>query len=313
MIISASRRTDIPAFYSDWMMARLREGFCLVPNPMNKKQISQISLLPKDVEAIVFWSKNPKPILPYLDEIDKFGHRYYFQFTLNNYSTLFEPKVPPLSSRIATFQQLSNMVGPKRVVWRYDPIIISSISGYDFHRTTFERLAKQLAGYTSRVVISIVDLYRKTSRRFQPLEKQGIEIDYKPEVSGQLLDLLHGMALTAKYHDLEILSCAEECDYSNLGICPGRCIDGELIDSIWHIQGNWKKDPGQRSACGCIVSRDIGTPDTCLHNCVYCYATVSENAAANNRKKHDPNSPLLVGQVDEQFKLKTNSQLQLFK
>lgn len=312
MIISASRRTDLPAFFSEWLMDRLRKGFCLVQNPFNRKTVSRISLLSNDVDVIVFWSKNPLPLIKHFKEIDSLGHRYYFQYTLNAYPLFLEPKVPPLQERINTFIEISKRLGANRIIWRYDPIIISNITSFDFHMREFGHLAKQLSGSTKRVVISLVDYYRKTNRRLSELSKHGVILNKNPESTEQLQYLLKDMASVANAYDLEIVSCAEECDYSNLGICPGRCIDGDLINSLWPMGGKWKKDPGQRDACGCVVSRDIGMPDTCQHNCVYCYATVSENAAQNNWKKHDPKSAMLVGSAMADDNLVAPAQRSLF-
>ena len=172
MIISASRRTDIPAFYSNWLMNRIRDGYCLVPNPHNAKQVSRVSLHPNDVEAIVFWSKNPAPLLPHLGKLDKLGFHYYFQFSLNDYPRALEPNIPSLNDRVATFKDLSRLVGPLRVVWRYDPIIISDVTPFEFHRERFTWIAEELKGATHRVMVSIVDFYQKTERRLSQLEKE---------------------------------------------------------------------------------------------------------------------------------------------
>ena len=141
MIISASRRTDIPALYSKWFMNRIRAGYCRVPNPRNTKQVSRVSLRPSDVEAIVFWSKNPAPLLPHLRELDSSGFRYYFQFSLNDYPWALEPNLPSLSDRTDTFKDLGRILGPSRVVWRYDPIIISNLTPFEYHREMFAWIA----------------------------------------------------------------------------------------------------------------------------------------------------------------------------
>ena len=173
MIISASRRTDIPAFYSKWFMNRLRAGFCQVPNPMNMKKVTTVSLSPDIVTAIVFWSKNPAPLLPHLKELNTRGFDYYFQFTLNDYPRSLEPNVPPFNARIETFKDLSSRVGSSRVVWRYDPIIISNFTDFTFHREKFSWIAEELKDKTQRVVVSIVDFYRKTERRLSLLKEEG--------------------------------------------------------------------------------------------------------------------------------------------
>ena len=156
MIISASRRTDIPAFYAEWLMNRLREGYCLVPNPFNPRQIARISLVPESVDAIVFWSKNPALMLRFLPVLEGMGYRFYFLFTLNAYPKALEPNLPPLKERISTFIELSTRLGPRRVIWRYDPIILSNRTDASYHREAFEGLCQKLAVHTKRVIISII-------------------------------------------------------------------------------------------------------------------------------------------------------------
>jgi len=293
VIISASRRTDIAAFYSDWFMNRVRQGFCLVPNPFNAKQISKVSLRPEDVDAIVFWSKNPKPMLGHLRKLNTDGFMYFFQFTLNDYPSEFEPHVPSLQQRIDTFARLADAIGPDRVIWRYDPIIVSSLTPYAFHVERFGRLADELAASTRRVVISIVDYYHKTNRRFAPLEKQGVLFDRKAATSDQIRRLLATMSDCARSHGLEIQSCAEEEDFTSVGVPPGSCVDGALLGRLGRPVP-MTKDPGQRSSCRCVASRDIGVTDTCLHGCRYCYATRSTEFARKRHGDHDPLSPMLI-------------------
>lgn len=295
MIISASRRTDIPAFYSKWFMNRVRAGWCQVPNPLNYNQLSYVSLRPEDVDAIVFWSKNPAPILKYLDELDERGFRYYFQFTLNDYPRVFEPKVSSLEERIQTFRMLSIHLEPLRVIWRYDPIIISNRTPPDFHRERFSKVAEALSGFTRRVVISFADYYQKTDRRLSPLEKLGFKFDRRAANSRVAWNLLKALAAIARNHDMEIFTCAEERDFSKVGASPGHCIDGELLRELWSLHGHTQKDPTQRLACLCVVSKDIGMNDTCLHGCPYCYSTRNLALAQRRYSEHDPDSPVIWG------------------
>jgi DNA repair photolyase len=294
LIVSASRRTDIPAFYSDWFMNRAEAGFCLVPNPQNTKQVSYIPLTPDETDVIVFWTKNPAPMLKHIETLEDAGFRFYFQYTLNDYPKVLEPGVPPVSDRIETFVKLSGMIGPERVIWRYDPIIVSNRTGYSFHRENFSALCERLASFTRRVVVSIVDLYAKTERRLRKLEDEGLRFTEDPVNDPQMDDLLGDLARVARRAALEIATCAEKKDYSALGIPPGRCIDGDLIERLWHLRRSWSKDPGQRDACGCVASRDIGVNDSCLHNCPYCYATRSGEVACRLHENHDPHSRALL-------------------
>jgi hypothetical protein len=310
LIVSASRRTDIPAFYSVWLMNRIREGFCLVPNPFNAKQISRISLAPDDVDAFVFWSKNPRPMLGFLDELDNKGFVYYFQYTLNDYPRALEPSVPSIERRLDTFVQLSKRLGPDRVVWRYDPIIITPKTGYDFHAATFGRLAGSLRGMTRCVVVSIVDVYRKTNRRMAALSDDGYTMDVDAAQRPEMLDLLSDIAATAGAEGMTHFSCAEELDYSDVGIHPGSCIDSDLIQLIGGHPPT-KKDPGQRTNCRCVVSRDIGMNDTCLHGCPYCYSTRNNELARRRHAEHNPESPVIFGNAVDPGPKRDSKQLKL--
>jgi DNA repair photolyase len=275
-------------------MNRVREGFCLVANPFNPRQISRVSLKPDDVEAFVFWSKNPKPLLADLDELCSLGFLFYFQFTLNDYPKLLEPEVPCIKERLDTFQSLTKILGPDKVVWRYDPILISNQTNLDYHYQHFKSLADLLSGNTRRVMVSFVDYYQKTKRRLAKLREHGLVCDENHPNQKERAELLSEFGLLAKKRNIEIFTCAEEHDYSQVGILPGSCIDGSLIQSIG---GNVsiKKDPGQRRACNCTQSKDIGINDTCLHGCRYCYATKNTQIAKQRHAQHDPKATLLWG------------------
>ncbi|MFH1087433.1 MAG: DUF1848 domain-containing protein, partial [Chloroflexota bacterium] len=292
MIISASRRTDIPAFYHKWFMNRIRAGWCAVPNPVNLHSIPPVELNPSAVEAIVFWSKNPAPMMPNLPELDERGYRYYFQFTLNAYPAVIEPNLPPLSTRISTFQELSERISAPRVIWRYDPLMISGITPVDFHTDQFSLLCQELRHSTRRVVVSVLDVYASVERKLAALEREGLGIERE---SNSINRLMTDLAKIAKSHGLEICSCAEQQDFTAMGVPPGQCIDANLINSLWSLRVTYRKDPGQRPACLCAVGKDIGVNDTCLHGCAYCYSTKSYSVAERRFREHDPDSPLLWG------------------
>jgi hypothetical protein len=292
VIISASRRTDIAAFYSAWFMNRVRAGYCTVPNPMNRTQVSRISLAPADVDAIVFWTRNPRPLLPNLAELDLRGLRYYFQFSLLGYPRLIDPKSPSLNTALDAFRRLSERIGPDRVLWRYDPIVFSSLTPPAYHQEQYGRVARALKGLTKRSVISVVDLYRKLQRRLLELETTPAAFS---EVSAETLhQLLECLATIARANDMEITSCAEAEDWSPWGVRPGKCIDGDLINRLFQVSLNGKKDPSQRDACGCVASRDIGMYESCLFGCTYCYATSSFERARKNFASHDPEAESLI-------------------
>jgi len=300
MIISASRRTDIPAFYSEWFMNRIRSGYCAVPNPFNLNQISFVSLKPEDVEVIVFWTRNPRPLMPYLKELDRMGYYYYFQYTIMDNPRLIDPKTPPLSKALNTFRDLADRIGPEKVIWRYDPVIFSTITGVAFHHNKYSIISEALNGYTHRSVISIVDIYRKISKRIRELKTQGVEV-VEPE-DKEITDIMHAFVDSAKNSGMEIVSCAEESDLSVYGIKPGKCIDDEYVRKVFGIDVTAKKDPSQRRECGCIVSKDIGMYDSCLYGCCYCYATKSFERARINYNSNNPQLPSLIGNYDVKLK-----------
>jgi hypothetical protein len=275
------------------MINRIRAGFCTVPNPFNPKQISRISLLPSDVDVIVFWTRNPRPLMAYLDELDSRGFRYYFQFTILGYPRDLEPKSPSLETAIRSFKDLSKRLGPSRVVWRYDPIVFTRQTPADYHRQRFALIAGELAGHTRRSVVSIVDRYRKAEQRMQALEEKGAGFAQCDE--DEFASLMRDIAGLAENSGMEVVSCAEELDLSTFGIRPGKCVDDKLVAEAFGIDVSSKKDPSQRKACGCVVSRDVGMYDTCVYGCPYCYATKSFTRAQEKLERHDPQSPSLIG------------------
>ncbi len=297
MIISASRRTDIPAFYSEWFMNRINTGFCVVPNPFNAKQISTISLERENVDAIVFWSKNPQPLMSKLAELTDRGYLYYFQYTMNDYPPMLEPGLPKLIARLETFEKLSSTLSPWGVIWRYDPIIITTETSYGFHESCFRSICRYLEGLTSRVMLSILDMYKKTQRRLSELQHLEV-LDHSALVDHtDMTSLLRALGQIANEHGMQAQTCAEGLDYSNLGISPGKCIDDEIIGRLGGTV-KYTKDKGQREDCLCTRSRDIGITDTCGHGCTYCYATRSHPLACRRLAEHDPTSTLLWGKVD---------------
>ncbi|MCR4426536.1 MAG: DUF1848 domain-containing protein [Firmicutes bacterium] len=293
MIISASRRTDIPAFYSKWFMNRVRAGFCTVPNPFNPTQVSAVSLGPENVDVIVFWTKNARPMLEYCNELDRSGYRYYYQFTLNGYPGVLEPGMPPLDELIDTFRGLASIIGPNRVVWRYDPIVLSDLTPESYHAERFSEIAGKLAGSTTRVVISLLDMYRKVEQRLVRLEKAGA-VRVTP-ILAPPRRLLATLASVAAEHGMEIVSCAEPFDLTDCGIGPGKCVDDDYIKAAFGIDVTHTKDPAQRRECGCVRSKDIGAFNTCVHGCAYCYANADLAAVQRRFRLHDPESPSLAG------------------
>lgn len=311
MIISASRRTDIPSFYSDWMFNRLKEGYVCVRNPMNIHQISQISLSPDVVDGIVFWTKNPTPMLERIHELDKYT--YYFQFTLNSYGKDVEKNVPSKNDVIIpTFKKLSSIIGKERIVWRYDPILINEHYTIEYHKKYFKKLCESLSNYTQKCTVSFIDLYKNTERNIQPLN---IHIPSNDEV----INLMDFFSTVAKDNGIYIDTCAEEYDLSSLNIKHACCIDKQRLERIGNYQLKIGKDKNQRGVCGCIESIDIGMYNTCENGCMYCYANFNREMARKNHEKHNPLSPLISGKIEDDDKVnirnvKSNidGQLQLF-
>lgn len=290
MIISCSRRTDIPALYSQWFANRIEAGYCTVVNPLNPKQVSRISLRRGDVDAIVFWTKNPKPLIPHLKLLNERGIPYYFQFTITGYGEKIEKHVPGIHDLLHTFKELSGLIGPERVVWRYDPIILSEKLSPTHHVELYSRIADELKGYAVRSVVSVVDMTRRTKANLGPAKDKLVASSNEP-----LLHLLmRQISEIASSNCLSLYTCAENFDFSTDGIPHGKCIDGDLIERLFGGKVSKQKDPSQRIECGCVKSRDIGFYDSCTHGCVYCYAT-DHRKLTESVAMHDPLSPSLLG------------------
>jgi hypothetical protein len=295
MIFSASRRTDIPAFYGDWFMARLRAGDIAVRNPMNPKQVSRFLFDAAAIDCIVFWTKDARPFFPYIDELDRLGYRYYFQWTITPYHDDIEAHIEK-SRLLESFIQLAERIGREKVIWRYDPIIITERYTLDFHLEQFARMAEKLHPWTEKCVISFVDRYSFLKTEFKTL---GIE-----ELDHTMIDhLASGLSrIAASYSPvLKLASCSEKADLSAYGITHNSCIDSALVEAITGHAVPQRKDPSQRPECRCAASRDIGTYNTCRHGCVYCYARRGPAAP----EKADPASPLLCGQIGAEDVVKT--------
>ena len=293
-IISASRRTDIPAFYADWFINRILAGYCLVSNPYNANQTSHVSLRPDDVDAIVFWTRNPRPLFPFLRELDSRGYHYFFHFTMLDNPRLLDPKSPSLSSAVTAFRELSRRLGPKRVFWRYDPIILSNMTDTQFHSDAFHKIANKLEGYTTKAVISLLTSYRHVSQRLRKLEKDGLQL-----LKGDVLDeqseiLFRSIANIAETSGMQADICSTGPSLSGLGLRPGKCIDDEYLQDTFGVRVSARKDTGQRPECRCVKSRDIGSYDTCVFGCAYCYAVRSFRLAKRNYAAHNPTAASLL-------------------
>lgn len=331
VIISASRSTDIPAFYSDWFIDRLRKGYVVWKNPFNQQPLY---ITFKNAKVVVFWTKNPKPLMPYLHELDERGIHYYFQFTLNDYvAEGFEPKVPGAEQRIDTFRKLSEMIGKERVIWRFDPLIVTPLLSTRDLLTKIWNVGNKLKGYTNKLVFSYIDInsYRKVQNNLvkETTQFSKDSIEQAEMTRQQMEEIAEGLT---KCRDqwakegwkLQLATCGEQIDLDRYGIEHNRCVDGELMKQLWSddkellyylcygelpsamfgidftqpaLTPEKLKDKGQRKVCGCMISKDIGQYNTCLHQCVYCYANTSKEVVQKNWEKHieNPSAETITG------------------
>ncbi len=294
MIIIASRRTDIPAWFSDWFLYRLREKYALVRNPVNSRQVSRIDLSPDIVDCIVFWSKNPRPMLDKLEQLQPYP--FYFQFTLNAYGKDVEPNLPSLEERIDTFRALSCRLGKHRVIWRYDPILLTPDYSVFWHEEQFSYLAEKLSPYTEMCTFSFLDFYAKIHKRLKTLEIQDMNQKQQCIIAQKLARIAH-------FYSIQINTCGEELDLSPYQIDHASCIDPLLISRLTGYSLDVKKDKNQRPACGCVSSIDLGLYHTCRHECLYCYANCNSRIQERNASLYDPSSPLLCSHLTEEDKL----------
>jgi len=306
VIISASRSTDIPTFYSDWFVSRWEAGYLKWINPFNGKPL-YVSF--KDTRLVVFWTKNPRPMFKYLDYLDKNIPNYYFQYSLNDYDKEgYEAKVPNVESRIKTFKELSNKLGKKRVIWRFDPLILTNDIDVTELLQRVEKIGNELKDYTQKLVFSFADIgiYKKVANN---LKKEKVDyIEWTPELMEQFAK---GITEINKNWGLILGTCSEKIDLDNYGIVHNKCIDDDLMIELFNhdkklmeflgveitkpnlFENESKitkrknlKDKGQREDCGCVMSKDIGAYNTCPHGCNYCYANTSKEIAKKNYKKY---------------------------
>lgn len=329
VIISASRSTDIPAFYAKWFFNRLERGYCVWYNPFNQQPM-YVSF--KNCKVVVFWTKNPAPIIPYLSELDKRGIHYYFQITLNDYEKEgFEPNVPAIEERIETFKQLSSLIGKEKVIWRFDPLIVTPQLTPRMLLSKIWNLGNRLKGYTDKLVFSFVDVkaYRKVQNNLVKESPYFTREDVNEAelTDAQRLEIVEGLVKLRDVWkqdgwDLHLATCAEKIDLTLFGIEHNCCIDRELMKRLFAddkelvfylhtgklperdmfgeippIPKTTKdlKDKGQRKSCGCMISKDIGMYNTCRHFCVYCYANTSKECVLRNKEKHHEESESIIG------------------
>ncbi|MEE9199952.1 MAG: DUF1848 domain-containing protein [Candidatus Brocadiales bacterium] len=290
-IVSVSRRTDIPAFYGEWFMGRVRDGYVRYLNPFGGQE-HEVSLLPEDVHAFVFWSKNFGPFTKHLSELDEKGYDFYFHFTITGLPEPFEDLVVNVDEAIATFRLLAGRYGPGRVQWRFDPIVISNVTGPDFYVRRFEEIASRLRGATERCYFSFVSIYSKVRRNLEALEKEQNISCHDPSLTDKM-SLTERLREIADSHGITLYSCCKEA-LATGGVRQARCVDGELLFKLFPHRPRQTKINPTRRGCRCVVSRDIGAYDTCPHGCVYCYANMNKELAKKRSATHDPSSDILT-------------------
>lgn len=280
-------RTDIPAFYSKWFLNRIEEGFVLVRNPYNPTQVTRYSLSPNVVDLIAFCSKNPAPMLPYMDALKSYG-QYWF-VTITPYGKDIEPNVPDKEKVMDDFKRLSDIVGVDSVGWRYDPIFIDDKYSVEWHISEFEKMAKTLAGYTKSCVISFIDIYKKVERNFFP-NAQEVSKNNRIILGKELIRI-------AGMHGMTIRPCAEGNELQAFGADCSGCMTVNTFETALHshLDVPKRKNNQRNGKCACLLGVDIGAYDTCGHLCKYCYANANADLVKYNMKKHDPTSPFLLG------------------
>jgi DNA repair photolyase len=287
IILSASRATDIPAFFGEWFAGRLKKGYFIKRNPFNGEDYK---IYCSDVRVIVFWTKNPAPFFKHLKTINKIVPQFYFQYTLNDYDPIIEQNLPNFENRLSDFKSLSDLIGRDKVIWRFDPLLLHKDLKIERLTERILSIAELLDGYTQKLVFSFIDIrkYKKVSNK---ISKNNLSIrELRLEEKNYFAQ--HISSIQSQY-GMQVSSCAEEIDFTEYAIHHNKCIDDELLRQLFPEDQSlleflsipkMLKDKGQRKFCNCIKSKDIGMYNTCIHSCVYCYAVRSNKTALKNLK-----------------------------
>ena len=293
MIINTGCRTDIPAFYSKWLINRIREGYVLVRNPYNPNQVTRYNLSPDVVDCLAFCTKNPEPMLKYLDEIDKY--KQYWFVTITPYGKDIEPNVPNKEKVIESFKKLSKHIGVDAIGWRYDPIFIGNNFDVNKHIYYFEKIAKELKNYTHNCTISFLDLYEKVKRNAPEI---------KPPNQEEQIQIAKAFSKIGKENNMVIHSCCEKTYLSQYGLKCNGCMSKEIVEKAIGCNLNPPNSrKNLRESCNCLMGNDIGAYNTCGHLCKYCYANANKGFVIENMKKHNDNSPFLIGGYEDGDKI----------
>ena len=301
MILNTGGRTDTVQYYSEWLLNRFREGYMLSRNPLFPNTINRIELSPELIDVVVFCSKDYSPILSRLHEIsDRFN--CYYHYTITAYGTDIEPRVPGIAQSIETLKRLSAQVGKEKIAWRYDPVLLTPKYTIERHFETFDRMARELTPYVSRCIFSFVEMYKKLETNMPEL--QPISEDDK-------LRLAEGLGAIAKRHGLYLQTCATVGDYGRFGIHKSGCMTTEIFSEALGLRFKKTAHKGNRAGCACMESRGVGDYNSCPNGCRYCYANKDPQKALENYRHHNPDSPLLLGEVLPTDTVKPSRQVSL--
>ena len=287
MILNTGARTDTVQYFSDWLLKRFEEGFVYTRNPLFPNKVTRYELSPDKIDVVMFCSKNYAPILPRIQEITS-KYRTYFHYTITAYGKDIEPGVPPIEESVKTLAELSKIVGRQKIAWRYDPVLLTQKYTVERHAQTFRWLCGQLAPYIDRCIFSFVEIYKKLQVNMPEL------IPFSENEMNILAEIL---GKTAKEFGIRIQTCGTNGDFSRFGIEKSGCATLEILGNANNCEFRNLKHKGLRTGCHCIESRDIGAYDTCLNGCKYCYANKNPQKAFENYKFHNPESPILLGEI----------------
>ncbi len=303
MILNTGGRTDTVQYYTKWLLKRFEEGYVYSRNPLFPNMVTRYELTPDKIDCVQFCSKDYEPIL---NDLPKITSRFntYFHYTITAYGRDVEPRVPSAEKSVETLKRLSGIVGAKRLAWRYDPVLLTEKYTVAVHLKTFEGMARELAPYIDRCIFSFVEMYKKLEVNMPELI---------PLTDEDKDALACGMGEIANKYGIYLQTCGTNGDYSRYGIHPSGCMTLDMIGTANGVEFRKLKHKGMRQGCHCIESRDIGTYDTCMNGCKYCYANKRPEIAFENYKLHDPNSPLLLGHIKESDTVREGAQISFLK
>ncbi len=297
MILNTGSRTDIPAYYSEWLMNRLKAKEVLVRNPYYPEMVTRYRLTPEVIDAIIFCTKNPKPMLSRLSELQPF--QTFWFMTITPYGKDIEPFVPDKHEGIASMIRLSEKIGAHRVSWRYDPVFITPRYTEEYHVRAFQTIARLLKGYTTQCVVSFLDLYEKTKRNFPAGREVSLEEQKR---------LIAAFAKSAEENGMQIHLCCEDRGLVRRNVDADGCMSKEVLERALGFPLSPPKRKSARETCSCLLGADIGQYNSCGHGCIYCYANYDRKSVLNNMAQHDPDSPLLIGHIEKRDIIKDAEQ-----